>query len=78
MTAEQTKLLKQKNTLLRYKLIYELYRKYKTEDIPDSVVLRKYIKPIYPISRVTFDKILTTSINKKLQQIEELEKMKSR
>ncbi len=39
------------NKLLRYKLIMELYKKHKTEDIPDAVILRKYIYPVYPISR---------------------------
>ena len=76
MTDEQRKLLNQKNRYLRYKLIYDLYKKHKTEDIPDSVVLRKYVNPIYPISRVTLDKILTTSINGKLQEIDDIEKLK--
>lgn len=76
MTDEQRKLLNQKNRYLRYKLIYDLYKKHKTEDIPDSVVLRKYVNPIYPISRVTLDKILTTSINRKLQEIDDIEKLK--
>jgi len=77
MTEAQKKLLKQKNKYLRYKLIYELYKKHKTEDIPDSVILKKYINPVYPISRVTFDIILTTSINKKLQEIAEIENIKN-
>ena len=76
MTDEQRKLFNQKNKYLRYKLTYDLYKKHKTEDIPDSVVLRKYINPIYPISRVTLDKILTTSINRKLQEIDDIEKLK--
>ena len=76
MTDEQRKLLNQKNRYLRYKLIYDLYKKHKTEDIPDSVVLRKYVNPIYPISRVTLDKILTTSINRKLQEIDDIEELK--
>lgn len=77
MTKEQNKLLRQKNKYLRYKLIYELYKKHKTEDIPDSVILKKYINIIYPISRVTLDKILTTSINKKLLEIAEIEKLRN-
>lgn len=59
------------NTLLRYKLIKELYDKHKTEDIPDTVVLRKYVRPVYPISRTTLHTVLTTPINKLLKAAEE-------
>jgi len=60
----------QKNTLIRYKIIRDLYLKYKTEDIPDTVVLRKYIYPLYPISRTTLNTILNTPIERELQKIE--------
>lgn len=70
VTPSPTKVL-QLNTLLRYKLIKELYDKHKTEDIPDTVVLRKYVRPIYPISRTTLHTILTTPINKLLKEAEE-------
>ncbi len=59
------------NTLLRYKNIRDLYLKYKTEDIPDTVILRKYIYPIYPISRTTLNTILTTPIEKLLKDTNE-------
>lgn len=62
----------QKNKLLRYKLVKELYKKYKTEDIPTTVVWRKYIYPVYPISRTTLYEILCTSITSELKRIEEL------
>ena len=58
--------LMQKNTLIRYKNIRELYLKHKTEDIPDTVILRKYIYPIYPISRTTLNTILSTPIEREL------------
>jgi hypothetical protein len=61
----------QRNKLLRYKLIKELYLKYKTEDIPTTVVWRKYICPIYPISRTTLYEILCTSVTSELQKVEE-------
>ena len=64
----------QKNKLLRYKLIKELYQKHKTEDIPTTVVWRKYIYPVYPISRTTLYEILCTSITFELKRIEELMK----
>ena len=75
MIAEQITLLKKKNTLLRYKLIKDLYNKHKTDDIPTTKVLRKYIFPVYPISRTTLYTILTTPVNKELMQISEIEKL---
>lgn len=64
----------QKNKLLRYKLIKELYNTHKTEDIPTTVVLRKYIFPIYPISRTTLYEVLCTPITTELRKLEEIEK----
>jgi hypothetical protein len=60
----------QTNKLKRYKLIVDLYNKHKTEDIPDTVILRKYIFPVYPISRTTLYTILTTPVNKLLAELE--------
>lgn len=60
----------QNNKLMRYKLILDLYHKYKTEDIPDAVILRKYIFPVYPISRTTLYTILTTPVNKQIAELE--------
>ena len=59
----------QVNTLFRYKNIRDLYLKYKTEDIPDTVVLRKYIYPVYPISRTTLNTILNTPIDRELNKL---------
>lgn len=61
----------QRNKLLRYKLIKELYQKHKTEDIPTTVVWRKYICPVYPISRTTLYEILCTSVTVELRKIDE-------
>ncbi len=58
------------NKLRRYQLIRDLYLKHKTEDIPTTVVLRKYIYPIYPISRTTLYSILATPIERELKQLE--------
>jgi hypothetical protein len=66
------------NTLKRYKLIMELYKKHKTEDIPDTVILRKYICPVYPISRTTFHTILCTPINKEITELENLKNQQLR
>lgn len=62
----------QRNKLLRYKLIKELYQKHKTEDIPTTVVWRKYICPVYPISRTTLYEVLCTSVTLELKKVEEL------
>ena len=59
----------QVNTLFRYKNIRDLYLKYKTEDVPDTVVLRKYIYPVYPISRTTLNTILNTPIDRELNKL---------
>lgn len=56
------------NTLVRYKLIQDLYTKHKTEDISTAQVLRKYIYPIYPISRVTLYNILNTPVDKNIKE----------
>lgn len=58
----------QRNTLIRYKNIRDLYLKYKTDDIPDTVILRKYIYPVYPISRTTLNTILNTPIDRELNK----------
>lgn len=60
----------QNNKLKRYKLILDLYHKHKTEDIPDTVILRKYIYPVYPISRTTLYTILCTPVNKEIAELE--------
>lgn len=59
----------QLNTLLRYRNIRDLYLKHKTEDIPDTVVLRKYIYPVFAISRTTLNTILSTNIERELSKI---------
>lgn len=64
----------QTNKLKRYKLIIDLYNTHKTEDIPDTVILRKYICPVYPISRTTLYTILCTPVIKELAELEILKK----
>jgi hypothetical protein len=58
------------NKLKRYKLIIDLYKQHKTDDIPTTVVWRKYICPVYPISRTTLYTILCTPVNKLLAEME--------
>ncbi|MFC6245323.1 hypothetical protein [Flavobacterium psychroterrae] len=50
----------------------ELYKSHKAEDIPDTVILRKYILPVYPISRTTFHTILCTPVNKEIAELEQI------
>jgi hypothetical protein len=62
----------QRNKLLRYKLIKELYQKSVQEHpyTPTTKILEIYIAPIYPISRTTLYEILCTSITSQLKEIE--------
>lgn len=59
----------QRNTLLRYKIIRDIYLQHKTEDIPDTVILRKYIYPQFPISRTTLNTVLNCPIDKHLAEL---------
>lgn len=61
------------NKLKRYKLIMDLYKQHKTDDIPTTVVWRKYICPVYPISRTTLYEILCTPVNKLLAEYTAIE-----
>ena len=53
-------------------MLGELYQKHKTEDISTTVVWRKYVYPVYAISRTTLYEILCTPITSELKKIEEL------
>lgn len=61
----------QKNKLLRYKAILDEYQMHKTEDIPTTVIYRKYIYPKFFISRTTLYNILCTPVNKELRELDE-------
>lgn len=63
----------QRNKLLRYKLIKELYQQKVQEHpyTPTTKILEFYIFPVYPISRATLYQILTTSITTELREIEQ-------
>lgn len=63
----------QRNKLLRYKLIKELYQKSVQDHpyTPTTKILEYYIVPIYPISRTTLYEILCTPVTTELRQIEE-------
>ncbi|WP_083993734.1 hypothetical protein [Chryseobacterium koreense] len=63
----------QLNTLLRYKNIRDIYLQHKTEDIPDTRILKRYIYPKYPISRTTLNTILSTPIDKLLAELSSCE-----
>lgn len=65
----------QKNKLLRYQLIKNLYNETVKQHphVPLTKILKKYICPIYPISRTTLYEILCTPIASELKKIEALE-----
>ena len=60
----------QRNKLLRYRAILETYLQHKTDDIPFTVVWRKYVYPVHFISIGTMYNILNTPINKELKEID--------
>lgn len=65
-----------KNKLLRYKAIKELYQE-KIKQFPHTPltqILKNYIYPVYPISRTTLYEVLSTSITRQLQEIEDYER----
>lgn len=62
----------QVNKLKKYKLILDLYNKYKTDDISTTVVWKKYICPVYPISRTTLYEVLNTPVYRDLAKLENL------
>ena len=62
-----------KHKLLRYQKIVALYNEYKNEDISTAQVLRKYIYPIYPISRTTLYEALNTPVEREMKKIEAVE-----
>lgn len=65
----------QKNKLLRYQDVIDLYLEKKEEDIPTTVIWRKYIYPRFHISRATLYTILSTPVSKELKEIKAIEDM---
>jgi hypothetical protein len=63
----------QKNKLLRYQKIIDLYLEKKTDDISLTVVWRNHINPTFHISKVTLYNILNTPVTKELKEIEVIE-----
>ncbi|PDS23798.1 hypothetical protein [Flavobacterium branchiophilum] len=59
----------QRNKLLRYKAIQEVYLEHYSEDIPTAVLHRKYIYPKFFISIGTLYNVLNTSIEKELKAL---------
>lgn len=64
---------KRKNTLLRYKEIIDIYRKYEPLEIPTTVIWRKYIYPRFYVSKRTLYNALETPVERDLKRIAELE-----
>jgi hypothetical protein len=60
----------QRNKLLRYQAAVETYLLHKTDDIPFTVVWRKYVYPKHFISKGTLYTALDTPITKKLKELD--------
>ena len=65
----------QRNKLLRYQLAVETYLAHKTDDIPFTVVWRKYVYPKHGISKGTLYTALNTPIAKQRKEIDNQIKM---
>lgn len=59
------------NKLMRYRAIKADFDLYKTEDIPTTVIWRKYIYPKWFISRTTLYNVLCTPVNKEIRELNE-------
>lgn len=68
----------QRNKLLRYQKIKELYNETikAHPHTPLTKILEIYIYPVYPISRTTLYQVLFTPITTELRNLEELEAKK--
>ncbi|WP_435138878.1 hypothetical protein [Formosa sp. A9] len=74
MTKRQSQQLGiQKNKLLRYQKVLDYYNEVKNDDIPTTVIWRKYIYPKFAISRTTLYEILGTPVVKQLKDIQAIE-----
>lgn len=60
-----------RNTLLRYKEITDVYNKHKESDIPNTRIHKKYIYPLFKISMRTLYKVLQTPIQRELNKLEQ-------
>lgn len=68
MITERTK-SKKINQLLRYKSIMEEFEKHYNQDVPITVIHRKYIYPKFFISRDTLYRIFNTPIDEELTKL---------
>lgn len=65
-----------RNTLLRMKLVVDIYKKHKNDGNTTRWVFKEHIEPYYPISIATLYNYLATPIEKELREIEEQRKTK--
>lgn len=63
----------QRNKLLRYQLIKNLYNETIKQHphTPLTKILEVYIRPVYPISRTTLYEILCTNVQSELKAVEQ-------
>lgn len=57
------------NTLLRYREIMKEFNKHDCRDTPITVIHRKYIKPVFHISRDTLYRIFQTPVDEELESL---------
>lgn len=59
-----------RNKLLRYREIINVYNEYKERDVPDSKIWKKHIYPRFFISKRTLLNILNTPVERELKKFD--------
>ncbi len=68
--SEKAKLKRRLNTLYRYKAIGDYYAEIYNPDIPLRRLWRKYIYPKFYVSYSTFDKAISLSWDREIEELE--------
>lgn len=67
---ERKKLSGKINYLLRVNRIQEIYKIYKAKGLPDTVIHKNYIYPVYFISIASFREYLAVNAKKELRELD--------
>lgn len=60
---------KRKNFLLLVNAVQSLYQKHKIEGLPDTIIYRKQIFPVYFVSLCTFRQYLAVNVRRELKAL---------
>ncbi|MDY0208405.1 MAG: hypothetical protein RBR82_17555 [Pseudomonas sp.] len=62
---------RQRNTLLRYQAVLDEFEQHNCQEVPITVIWRKYIYPKYFISRQTLYRIFNTNVQESLDKVKQ-------